>query len=125
MKLKYVFFIFLLLFINISNNTFGQKNYLDMIGVSKTVRLLDTANFAYIVHEKGSQLLAFLCNDDMKDFKGFLAITYDDAIKKDSKVKDLPYVPEGEYLFWDEKKQIWVSKKGSLHDVLTIIAENN
>ncbi len=96
-----------------------------MVGVTKKVRLLDSTQFVYIVHEKGSQILAFLCNGDMKDFKGFLAITYDDAIRKDSKVKDLPYVPEGEYLSWDEKSKIWVLKKGSLQDVLTIIAENN
>ena len=51
-------------------------------------------------------------------------ITYDAAIKTDAKVKDLPYIPAGEYLSWDEKKNSWVSNKGNIKDVLTKLAQS-
>ena len=122
MKLVSKNFHFLLLLI-ICINSFGQKKNLDRVAVTKKVRLLDSAQFIYIVHEKGVDFLTFLCKEDMKDFTGWLMITYDAAIKKDAKVKDLPYVPAGEYLFWDEKKNSWISNKGNVKDVLTKLAQ--
>ena len=122
MKLIVKNFCFVLLLI-ISRNSFGQKNNLDMIAVSKKVRLLDSAQFFYIVHDTSVNFLTFLCKSDMKDFTGFLMITYDAAISKDAKVADLPYVPAGEYLSWDEKKNSWVSKKGNIKDVLTKLTQ--
>lgn len=89
-----------------------------MVAVTKKVRLLDSAKFVYIVHEKGVNLLTFICKGDLKDFNGFLVISYDEAINKDPNVKDLPYIPEGSYLFWNDKKKIWELKKGTLKEVL-------
>jgi len=121
MKLIFKNICFLLLLV-ISYNSFGQNNNLDRVAATKKVRLLDSTQFVYIVNEKGANFLTFLCNDDMKDFSGFLMITYDEAIKKDVNVKDIPYVPEGHYLFWDKENHSWITKEGSLNDVLTIIS---
>ena len=118
--LKTSYFLFLLF---IGYNSFAQKNNLDRVAVTKKVRLLDSTQFVYIVNEKGANFLTFICKDDMKDFTGFLMISYDAAMKKDAKVKDLPYIPEGEYLFWNEIKHSWESKKGTLNDVLKIISQ--
>lgn len=123
MKLIFKNFCILLLLV-ISCKSFEQTNNIDRVAVTKKVRLQDSAQFAYIVNEKDANFLTFLCNDDMKNFTGFLMITYDDAIKKDAKVKDIPYVPEGYYLFWDKQKHSWIKKEGTLNDVLTILAEN-
>ena len=114
---------FLLLLV-ISYSSFGQNNNLDRVAVTKKVRLLDSTQFVYIVNEKGVNFLTFLCNDDMKDFSGFLMITYEEAIKKDAKVKDIPYVAEGHYIFWDNENNSWITKEGSLNEVLTKIAGN-
>jgi hypothetical protein len=89
-----------------------------MVAVTKKVRLLDSTKFIYIVREKGSSFLTFICKGDLKDFAGFSMITYDEAVNKDNHVKDLPFIPEGKYLFWNEKKHIWELKRGTLKDVL-------
>jgi len=81
MKLIFKNFCILLLLV-ISYNSFGQNNNLDRMAVTKKVRAQDSAQFTYIVNEKGINFLTFLCDDDMKNFTGFLMVTYDEAIKK-------------------------------------------
>jgi hypothetical protein len=72
-----------------------------IVSICKTANNLDSIKFQYVIHDKGTELLLILRQDDISDCPGLLFVPLSRVLSKDKTLKVLPQIPEGKYATWD------------------------
>ncbi|NOZ35374.1 MAG: hypothetical protein GXO80_08760 [Chlorobi bacterium] len=98
-------------------NTNKNEN-LKLAAACKEVNNLDSTKFHYVIRERGAKIFFVLREIDVQNCNEVHAVPLITLAEKDKSLKNLPIIQEGYYAFWDNAINNWITKKGSLSDII-------